>query len=115
MKITPLMTDAAVLAETGSRIERLRLERNITQDALAREAGISRRTLVRLEQGEERVGASTLLRVLRALGLLERLDQLVPDALPSPIEQLRSQGRQRQRATGSRRDDTSAPWTWDTT
>ena len=115
MQITSLLTDAAVLAEIGARIERLRLERNITQQELAREAGISRRTLVRLEQGEERVGAATLLRVLRALGLLERLEQLVPDALPSPIEQLRSQGRQRQRATGSKRDDTAAPWTWDKT
>ena len=115
MEITPLLTDAAVLAEIGSRIERLRLERNITQHALAREAGISRRTLVRLEQGEERVGAATLLRVLRALGLLEQVEQLVPDALPSPIEQLRSQGRRRQRATGSKRDDVAAPWTWDNT
>ena len=115
MQITSLMTDAAVLAEIGGRIERLRLARNITQHELAREAGISRRTLVRLEQGEERVGAATLLRVLRALGLLERLEQLVPDALPSPIERLRSQGRQRQRATGVKRDDTAAPWTWDVT
>jgi transcriptional regulator with XRE-family HTH domain len=113
MKITPLLTDAAVLAEIGQRIERLRLERNITQAGLAREAGISRRTLFRLEQGEERVGAATLLRVLRARGLRERLEQLVPDGLPSPIEQLRSEGRKRQRATGSKRDDTAAPWSWD--
>lgn len=114
MQITSLMTDAAVLAEIGGRVERLRLARNITQVELAREAGISRRTLVRLEQGEDGVGAATLLRVLRALGLLNRLEQLVPDELPSPIEQLRSQGRQRQRATGAKRDDTAAPWTWDT-
>ena len=113
MKITPLLTDAAVLAEIGSRVERVRLERNITQTEFAREAGISRRTLVRLEQGEERVGAATLLRVLRALGLLERLEQLVPDALPSPIERLRSQGQRRQRASGSKRDDVAAPWSWE--
>ncbi len=113
MKITFSLTDTAVFAEIGSRIERLRLERNITQAELAREAGISRRTLVRLEQGEDGVSAATLLRVLRALGLLEHVDQLVPDALPSPIEQLRSQGRRRQRARGSKRDDVAAPWTWD--
>ena len=113
MKITSLMTDTAVLAEIGQRVERLRLEHNITQAELAREAGISRRTLVRLEQGEERVGAATLLRVLRALSLLEGVEQLVPEGLPSPIEQLRTQGRRRQRATGSKRDDVAAPWTWD--
>ncbi len=108
------MTDAAVLSEIGQRVERLRLQRNITQAALAREAGISRRTLVRLEQGEEGVSATTLLRVLRALGLLEHVEQLVPEALPSPLEQLRSQGRRRRRASGSKRDDVAAPWTWDT-
>lgn len=113
MQITPLLTDAAVLAEIGSRIDRIRLERNITQAELAREAGISRRTLVRLEQGEERVGATTLLRVLRALGYLEGVEHLVPDALPSPIEQLRAQGQKRRRASGARRDDVAAPWTWD--
>jgi putative transcriptional regulator len=106
------MTDAVVLSEIGQRLERLRLERNITQAELARQAGISRRTLVRLEQGEELVGAAALLRVLRALGLLGQVEQLVPEALPSPIEQLRLQGRRRQRASGSKRDDVAAPWTW---
>ena len=112
MRITSLLTDTAVLTELGSRIERVRLERNITQAALASEAGVSRRTLVRLEEGEEGVSAATLLRVLRALGLLEHVDQLVPDELPSPIQHLRSQGRRRQRASGSKRDDTAAPWSW---
>ena len=51
MKITPLLTDAAVLAEIGSRVERVRLERNVAQAELAREAGISRRTLVRARAG----------------------------------------------------------------
>ncbi len=106
------MTDTAVLSEIGRRLERLRLERNITQEELARVAGISRRTLVRLEQGEELVGAAALLRVLRALGLLEHMEQLVPEAPPSPIQQLRLQGRRRQRATGSKRDDVAASWTW---
>lgn len=112
MRITSLMTNAAVLSEIGQRLERLRLERNITQEDLAREAGISRRTLVRLEQGEELVGAAALLRVLRALGLLEQMEQLVPEPLPSPIEQLRLQGRRRQRASGAQRDDIAAPWAW---
>lgn len=113
MKVTPLLTDEAVLTEIGWRVERLRLERNITQTELAREAGISRRTLVRLEQGEDGIGVTTLLRVLRALGLLERVEQLVPDATPSPIQQLRSEGPKRQRARGAKRDDVTAPWSWD--
>ena len=34
------LTDAAVLTELGSRLARLRLQRNLTQAQLAREAGI---------------------------------------------------------------------------
>jgi putative transcriptional regulator len=112
MIITALMTDAAVLAELGQRIERVRLERNVTQAELAREAGISRRTLVRLEQGEHGVGAATLVRVIRALGLLEQFDLLVPEPLPSPIEQLRLDGRRRRRASRARDHDAGARWTW---
>lgn len=112
MMITTLMTDAAVLVELGGRLERVRLERNVTQAELAREAGVSRRTLVRLEQGEEGVGATALLRVMRALGLLEQFDLLVPEPLPSPIEQLRLQGRRRQRASRTRADDGGPPWVW---
>ena len=112
MQITSLLTEGAVLTELGARLERIRLERNVTQAALAREAGISRRTVVRLEQGEGGVGTIALLRVLRVLGLLDRVDQLVPEPLPSPIEQLRLQGRRRQRASGVRRDAEEIGWTW---
>jgi len=114
MRITSSVTDAGVLAEVGQRLERLRLERNITQAQLAREAGISRRTLVRLEQGEGAVGAAALVRVLRALGLLDRFELLVPEPLPSPIDLLRLQGRRRRRASRVPRGDAApAPWTWD--
>lgn len=45
-------TDAAVLAELGDRLSRRRLQRNLTQAQLAREAGVSKRTVIRLERGE---------------------------------------------------------------
>jgi transcriptional regulator with XRE-family HTH domain len=112
MKIDLGMADDAVLAELGRRVERLRLERNITQEQLAREAGIARGTLVRLESGEP-VRTTALLRILRALALLDHVELLVPEPLPSPIARLRLEGRQRQRASSSRSDDgQTAPWTW---
>lgn len=92
------LTDAAVLAELGERLSRVRLQRNLAQAQVAREAGVSKRTLVRLEKGESSQ-LQTLVRVLRALGLLHNLDALVPPALPSPMEQLRMQGRERRRAS----------------
>ena len=101
MHIDPLLTDDAVLAELGSRIERARLERNLTQRRLAEDASVSVSTLRRLEAG----GGATvtnLVRVLRALELLEGLEQLVLEPVPSPIQQLRLAGRRRRRASGRR-------------
>lgn len=106
-------TDRAVLAELGGRLARTRLERNISQQQLAREAGLSKRTIERMEAGEESK-LSNLVRVLRALDLLDRLDALVPEPLPSPIEQLKLRGRRRRRAgrATTRREEPAAPWRW---
>jgi transcriptional regulator with XRE-family HTH domain len=49
MPIQRLMSDEALLQELGRRIARLRLERNLSQAQLAEQAGISKRTLERLE------------------------------------------------------------------
>lgn len=66
MAKTSEMTDAAVLAELGERLARLRLQRNLTQAQLAREAGVSKRTLIRLERGESSQ-VTNLIRVVRSL------------------------------------------------
>jgi transcriptional regulator with XRE-family HTH domain len=115
VRIANANTDEAVLRELGSRLERTRLERNRTQAELATEAGIGRATLQRLEAGQPG-DLSSFVRVLRALGLLEALDRLVPEPTPSPIELLRIQGRQRARASrprgNERPSEESEPWNW---
>jgi putative transcriptional regulator len=114
MRIEANSTDKVVLRELGERLARTRLERNLSQQSLADEAGVSKRTVERLEAGEG-VKSSSLVRVLRALGLLEALDRLVPEPLPSPIERLALQGRRRRRAGSPRSDrqgDPPAPWRW---
>ena len=85
-------TDQQVLAELGDRLARHRLNRNLTQDQLAREAGVSKRTIVRLENGQSSQ-VTNLIRVLRALGLLGNLDALVPAPSASPIEALKAKAR----------------------
>lgn len=117
MRITSQTTDDAVLAELGSRLARTRLERDWSQEELAREAGVGRATVERIEAGHGATLANTI-RVLRTLGLLDALDRLVPEPLPSPIERLKLRGRQRRRASGartSRRPDSqpgATPWSW---
>tara|TARA_R110002124_G_scaffold183401_4_gene350820 strand:+ start:51438 stop:51788 length:351 start_codon:yes stop_codon:yes gene_type:complete len=112
MKLTQDSSDKATLKELGDRLSRYRLNRNQTQEALAEEAGVSLRTLIRIEGGES-VQLTNLIRVLRALGLLGNLEALIPSPPLSPIQQVRMQGKQRQRASSAPDEpDRKKPWTW---
>ena len=101
----------AVAADIGSKLERLRLSRNITQTELARDAGVSERTLRRLESGD---GATldSFVRVLSALKLSQNLDLLVPDPRVRPIERVRTGGTERQRSRSAKTDQTTKQWQW---
>jgi transcriptional regulator with XRE-family HTH domain len=113
MKITSQLTDDAVLRDLGSRLASARLARDLTQAALAEQAGVAKRTVERLESGAVATQLSGFLRVCRVLGLLERFDALIPEPSVSPMMQLKLQGRKRQRAPGKRVATSEAkPWTW---
>ncbi len=114
MKIARQHSDQAVLHEVGNRLAAARLARNLTQAALAQEAGVSKRTVERLESGEVAARLSGLVRVLRALDMTDRLDALVPSPTVSPVEQLKLAGHRRQRASGRRAKagSTKRKWTW---
>ena len=113
MNIRPEFTDELVLQEIGERLARTRLERNLTQANLAETAGISKRTLERLESGSASSQLTTFIRVCRALGLLQRFDTFLPKPLASPVEQVKLHGRKRKRASGRRIENTvNKKWTW---
>jgi len=113
MRLTNDYSDDAVLKVIGHRIAQYRLNQNKTQADIAREAGISSRTIARLEHGES-VQASSLFRILRTLKLIENLDALIPEPAISPLQQLKMQGKRRQRAS-STADKTKIEdsWQWD--
>jgi DNA-binding XRE family transcriptional regulator len=93
MKISDLLTDDAILAELGTRVARCRLERQLTQADLAEQAGVSKRTVERIE-----AGASAQL----------------PEAAPRPMDLLKRKGKARQRASSRRPSEGSnTPWSWD--
>jgi transcriptional regulator with XRE-family HTH domain len=113
MKITPQLTDPSILQELGARLTTARLERNFTQAALAERAGVSKRTVERLESGEVATQLSGFLRVCRVLGLIERLDAFVPETVPGPMAQLQMKGRRRQRASRVKTvAEPPAKWSW---
>jgi len=105
-------SDRAILEALGARVARCRLNRNLTQEALAELAGVSRPTVARLELGHSTT-LSNLIRVLRALNLVKNLDLLVPEPPISPIQQLKTQKQRRLRASrASAVAEQSQPWKW---
>jgi transcriptional regulator with XRE-family HTH domain len=95
----------------GKQVERVRLSRNITQEMLAKEAGVSSRTIRNLENGEG-VFLDTFVRVLIALGLQENLMTMLPDPTIRPMERIGSDGFERKRARPMETADEEAPWSW---
>ena len=107
------MSDDALLEEFGNRLQGRRLDLRLTQAELAEQAGVGKRTVERLENGAS-VQLASLIRVFRVLGLVDALDELLPRSGPRPMDLLRLQGRQRQRATSPRPGKTRGErWHWD--
>jgi transcriptional regulator with XRE-family HTH domain len=113
MKINKQATDEAIMSELGGRLAQARLDRNLTQAQLAEQAGVSKRTVERLESGSVATRLSGFIRVCRVLDMVERFDLLVPEPLPSPIELLKRRGRKRERASArAKRKALSKKWQW---
>ncbi len=111
MKIEGLLTDKAILAELGRRFAQSRLELQLTQEMLAEQAGVSKRTVERVEAGAT-TQISSIIRILRVLGLLDRLETLVPEAGLRPMDLLKLKGKVRKRASGKRKPTDEIPWKW---
>ena len=95
------------LRQTADHIGSWRRLRGLTQVQLADRSGVSRETLIRLEGGEGGVKLENLLRVLRALGVLDELTRAL-DPYESDVGRLRSDERLPQRVRPRRltsRDD----------
>lgn len=106
------LSDEAILKELGRKITVLRLNQNKTQMQLAKESGLSRQTVQRAEMGEA-IQTLSLVRLLRALQHLDGVDALLPEAIVSPIQQLKSKTLNRKRASRKKPSNTpSEPWVW---
>lgn len=112
MDIGSLMNDAAVLEEIGRRLARRRIGKDLSQADLAKEAGVGKRTVERVEAGES-AQLTTLIRIMRVLGLLESLDAAIPPIGPSPMDLLKLKGKERQRASAAgHRSERGSEWSW---
>lgn len=110
--------EAEILEGLGQRMARKRLERNLTQDDLAKEAGVSRATVRRLEAGRS-TQLANLIRILGALGLAQNFGSLVPETGMRPLEAVERKRKERKRASRPRSARPPEPsasktnWVWD--
>jgi len=100
------------LEEIGLRLARERIRKELTQAELANEAGIGKRTLERLENGQS-VQLTSFIRVLERLDLGDTLIALLPDPQPTPIELVERATSEPRRVYKKRKPEKPAqPWVW---
>lgn len=90
------MSSPAILVKIGSRIKETRIRQSKTQVELATAAGVTPLTVANIEKGKS-VSTLILISVLRELGLLDNLENLVPEAKISPLQLKKLQGKKRYR------------------
>ena len=112
MQLSKSQSDEAVLSEIGVRMSRRRLDFQLTQADLAKQAGISKRTVERIEAGAS-AQLSSMIRIFRVLDLMQALDSMIPEPGPSPIDLLKLKGKVRQRASSNRTEhQPKNDWSW---
>jgi transcriptional regulator with XRE-family HTH domain len=90
--------DAAVLI--GGRVKQYRLNQDLSQQDLARLAGISLKAIKNAEGGKSTL--STYTAIMLALGRIDNLLTAFPDDGVSPVQLLKSKDNSKKRASGKR-------------
>jgi len=92
------MSGPGAMKTIGERMKEMRLRKNITQEEIAWRAGISKLSVANAEAGKN-ISLATLIAILRQLGMIENLEQLIPEPPISPILMKKLKGKKRFRAS----------------
>ena len=90
-------TAHALANELGQRLQRERLNLNLTQLEVAQRTGVSRKVVMSAEAGQ--VSLENLIAILMTLDLLDHLNSFLPEQPFSPVQLLKLRGKVRQRAS----------------
>lgn len=113
-RVSSLRAQRSVIS-LGRHLRQARLSRRLTMADLAERAGVSEKTVQRLEKGDPGVGVGTLAAVLAALGDPGGLERVLrpeddPIGLSRAIEATPQRGRSsRRKAAGGRAGEADAP------
>ena len=107
MKIYDSQSNKSILNEVGLRIKQRRISLSITQQDLSEKTGISLRTIINIENGNN-FSFENLVLILKALKLADNLNDLIPESKIDPIALLNFD-KQRQRASKIKQ---TKNWKW---
>ena len=111
MKLTAISSNEEMMRELGRRIRETRIDMGMTQTEIAGKAGVTKRTISRIENGED-LTVSTLLNVLRALHLAQNVDALVPEAVIRPSVLMAGMKKKQRVGKAVRREAKARLWKW---
>ena len=79
------LSNENIYLEMGERVKNYRISMNLTQAQLAKKCGMPKRSVERIENGENR-NLDNFLAVLREFNLLSNIDFLIPKQENRPTE-----------------------------
>lgn len=95
------MSNHAIVKSLAAEIKKMRLNKNLTQSALAQLTGIDRITISRFENGRTAT-LLTVVQILRALEKLEVFNSFQQQDEISPMAIIEDQEKKRKRASNSK-------------
>lgn len=98
------MSNMAIINIIGEYIKQQRLEKNITQEQVARAAGVNRWTIGKIEGGNS-ITLLSLIQILRALDLMDVFAIFQHERQLSPIELVKLESSKKQRARAKNTKD----------
>ena len=111
MKLTARSSNEEFLRELGKRIREVRIGLDMTQNDAAKKAGVTAKTISRIENGED-LAVSTMLNVLRALGMVQNIDALVPEPTARPSVLIANDKEKQRVRKKAGQKDSSRQWKW---
>lgn len=110
MKLYGTESNETIRKELGTRLRDARIAMSMTQEEMAKKAGVSLSTLNRMENGSN-VRLDYLLNVFRALNVAGNLDLLLPSQEITP-EDLFFERKKRKRASVRKKKAHKGDWKW---
>lgn len=106
-----VLSSEKVERDLCKKLAATRLLKNISQAKLAETAGVSRRTISRMENGEG-VSLDTFIRVMMALDLVDHLVAMLPDPKIRPIERVNRKGERKNASSPRTPKKKTKRWEW---